>query len=166
MSLLQEETAWLCTVTANLEDSTEHLKSVEVDGAGACAAKTELSEVNENRPGLEEIRMKDRAALVIPSQDIPRAQEMRMKRSHLPLQDEGACARSVKTEQCGLEERKECQIPVVSARVCSVNGGRDALESVSIRPAEKVTCLCTAKATLHETNEHHKSEETELSEAD
>ena len=24
---------------------------------------------------------------------------------------------------------------------------------------EKVTCLCTAKATLHETNEHHKSEE-------
>ena len=27
---------------------------LQVDGAGACAAKTELSEVNENRPGLEE----------------------------------------------------------------------------------------------------------------
>eukprot|EP00439_Symbiodinium_sp_Y106_P046595 s2054_g5.t4 len=114
---LEEQVACLCTVKAYLEETTEHPTLQEVDGAGPGAAKTELSEVNESRPKLEE-------EVTCP----PPANTVKVR---ITMKDEGACARSVKTEQSGLED---------------------------------VTCLCTAKANLDETNEHHKSEEDEADE--
>ncbi|CAE7644055.1 NLRC3 [Symbiodinium sp. CCMP2592] len=173
MSLPQEQVACLCTVKANLEETREHHTLQEaivarcflipclfddhvilrywgkfgVDDAGPGAANTELSEVKESRPKLEEnaymLDIMHKSALPaafwnLLQEEVACPLPANTVKIRIKMKDEGACARSVKTEQSGLED--------------------------------EVACLCTAKANLDETIEHHKSEEdavkTELSAAD